>query len=177
MIDPDAFLRLIIIPSTRVLSKLTGHDMGSPAAQVELLAIAPQESGLEHRRQIDSAGNPIDTLARGWYQFEKGGGVAGVMNHPASADYAREICERMYVPFNQNDIHEAIAWNGYLATFFARLLLWTDAAPLPAVGDEAGAWLYYERNWRPGAPHPETWPANYRLAVEACRGATSSYIV
>ncbi len=35
---------------------------------------------------------------------------------------------------------------------FARLLLWTDAKPLPAIGDEQGAWDYYLRNWRPGKP-------------------------
>ena len=172
MITPAAFLRLVIVPSTRVLSKLTGKDMGGDAAHVELLAIAPQESGLEHRRQVDSSGQPIDHLARGWYQFEEGGGVHGVMTHPASKDYAEIICDGMCVPFNEDDVHEAIAWNGFLATFFARLLLWTDAAPLPAVGDEDGAWNYYIRNWRPGKPHPETWPVNYRQSVYAVTYST-----
>jgi hypothetical protein len=63
-------------------------------------------------------------------------------------------------------VHEALAWNGPLAAAFARWLLYTDPAPLPKIGAENGAWNYYLRNWRPGKPHPETWPANYKLAVD-----------
>jgi hypothetical protein len=167
MIDPDAFLALLVKPGCRLLSELARKDMASEPAQVELLAIAIQESGLEYRRQVDSQGNPLSTLARGFWQFEAGGGVAGVMSHPASLPYAQDACMRLYVPWVQDDIHEAIAWNGYLALFFARLLLWTDAAPLPAMGDEQASWNYYQRNWRPGKPNPQAWPANYRLALAA----------
>ena len=48
---------------------------------------------------------------------------------------------------------------------FARLLLWTDPAPLPALGAAVRAWAYYRRNWRPGKPHPETWPEMYQNAL------------
>ncbi len=54
-----------------------------------------------------------------------------------------------------------------LAAAFARLLLLTDAKPLPQIGDVQGAWAYYVRNWRPGKPHPDTWPGLYKQAQAA----------
>ena len=51
-----------------------------------LLAIGLQESRLTHRRQI---GGP----ARGLWQFERGGGVAGVLRHAASRDHALSVCD------------------------------------------------------------------------------------
>jgi hypothetical protein len=169
VIDPKLFLRFAIDPACRMLSAYMDREMGADEARVELLAIAPQESGLEYRRQLDSAGNPIDTLARGWWQFEAGGGVKGVMTHSASKGPAESFCNLLYVPFEQDDVHEALAWNGPLAAVFARLLLYTDAAPLPAIGDMDGSWEYYLRTWRPGKPHPETWLENYELAVDTVR--------
>ena len=57
-----------------------------------------------------------------------------------------------------------------LAAGIARLLLWTDPKPLPKRFEpraEAQAWSYYERVWRPGKPHPETWDDCWRAAVKA----------
>ena len=126
--------------------------------------------GLSYRRQVDSNGEPIATLARGWWQFEAGGGVKGVMTHPASTATAKVLCEGLCIPWVQADIHESLAWNGPLAAAFARLLLWTDPEPLPAIGDESEAWEAYLSLWRPGKPHPECWPANYALAVKTVTG-------
>ena len=180
MIPPEDFLRVVIDPGCRILHEVTGQDMGSQEAKVLLLAIALQESGLEYRRQIDSAGNPIETLARGWWQFESGGGVKGVMTHPSSDDYAKAICTKFYVPFDQSDLHEALAWNGYLALAWARLLLWTDAAPLPSVGDKEAAFGYYLRNWRPkGWENPsqekiDRWAKYYPMAVATVAAAAAA---
>lgn len=56
-----------------------------------------------------------------------------------------------------------------LACIFARLLLWTDARALPAAdaASQQTAWNYYNRNWRPGKPHPAAWPANWKAALVA----------
>ncbi len=54
-----------------------------------------------------------------------------------------------------------------LATAFARLLLWSDSAPLPTIGDEEGAWEYYLRLWKPGKPSRERWAEVYPQAVAA----------
>ena len=44
--------------------------------------------------------------------------------------------------------------------------LWTDPAPLPAVGEIQQAWALYLRTWRPGKPHRQTWDALYAQAME-----------
>jgi len=139
---------------------LLGQKYDSPAARVMLLAIGLQESRFEHRRQIKGP-------ARGYWQFEKGGGVKGVMTHRSSVAAAQDVCEVLNYPFDRDVVFDALDDNSILAAAFARLLLWTDPAPLPALGDHAAAWDYYERNWRPGKPHPETWFENYQKALQA----------
>ena len=134
--------------------------MRSDQARVMLVAIALQESGLAHREQT---GGP----AHGLWQFEKGGGVRGVLKHRASTSYARTLCETAGVPATEAAVYWALCENDELAAGFARLLLWTDSLPLPAIGDEQGAWDYYVRNWRPGKPHRDHWDENYARAVQA----------
>lgn len=140
--------------------KLLGARFDSPEARVMLLAIGLQESKFKHRTQV---GGP----ARSFWQFERGGGVTGVINHPSSSRYISKACDDLcYYSCTPNAIYEAMAHNDVLAAVMARLLLWTDARPLPDIGDEMGAWDYYNRNWRPGKPHPEFWPAHY---AKACK--------
>jgi hypothetical protein len=60
-------------------------SMDSPQARVLLIAIALQESRLTHRDQIVKGKKPgVKGPALGLWQFEKGGGVRGVLRHPAS---------------------------------------------------------------------------------------------
>lgn len=132
----------------------------SPEARVLLLAIAGQESNLAYRKQV---GGP----AMGLFQFEQGGGVRGVLNHPASRLYARAVCLHRAVAPTERDLYMALSHDDMLAAAMARLLLWTDADPLPAIGQQDAAWRYYERNWRPGKPHPDAWGKHYRDAVKA----------
>lgn len=137
---------------------LLPSKMDTPAARIMLLAIGLQESRFEHRRQI---GGP----ARGFWQFEQGGGVRGVLTHAASRDFANALCAARGVEPVTAAVYPALETDDVLAAAFARLLLWTDAARLPAAGDSQGAWNLYARTWRPGKPHPQTWPALYAQAV------------
>jgi len=132
--------------------------MSSVSATVMLLAIGLQESRLVHRRQIRGP-------ARGLWQFERDGGVAGVLRHPSTREAARQVCVERAVPAVPGDVYHRLEIDDVLAAAFARLLLWTDAKPLPQLGDEATAWDYYIRNWRPGKPHPGTWPELYDRAL------------
>lgn len=152
---PQYLLTNSIDPALALLETLTGIKPNAQA-RVLVLAIAGQESAWKERRQI---GGP----ARSFWQFEKGGGVAGLFN--VARTKLQALCGELFVPFNQNDVFEAMAWNDVLAAGMARLLLWTDAAPLPNIGDVDGSWNYYLQNWRPGAPHPEIWPARYGTAM------------
>jgi len=127
-------------------------------AEVLLLAIGLQESGLIHRHQL---GGP----AHGLLQFERGGGVRGVMNHPASKDHAARVCVERGVEPTVAAAFDAIEFDDVLAMAFGRLLLWTDPKPLPDVQDVNGAWDLYLRVWRPGKPHRHTWGRHYAAAV------------
>lgn len=127
-------------------------------ARLELLAIAGQETAWQARLQV---GGP----ARGLWQFEGGpqSGLAEVFRTvPAQL---KAVCAECLVPFAQATVFEALAWHDVLAASIARLLLWPDPAPLPEVGDVQGAWAYYQRRWRPGAPHPDIWAARYGTAM------------
>lgn len=131
----------------------------STEASVMLIAIGLQESRFEHRKQI---GGP----ALGFWQFERGGGVTGVLTHESSRPYARAFCVLRGVPYVPADVYTRLAVDDMLACAFARLLLFTDPRPLPVLGDASAAWEYYLRNWRPGKPHRSTWNDLYGQAME-----------
>lgn len=77
--------------------------------------------------------------------------VHGVRTHRASRDLAAGLYTHFGVPATDEAIWAAIETNDVLAAALARLLLYTDPARLPVLGDEEGAWQYYLRLWRPGA--------------------------
>lgn len=143
--------------------QLLPAKMDSAKARVMLLAIGLQESRFEHTHQI---GGP----AHGYWQFESGGGTKGVMTHPASRDYARSVCDALSVPWDRPAVFDAIERDQVFACAFARLLLWTDPKSLPEIGSQTAAWETYTWNWRPGKPHPDTWPANYQAAQKFVQG-------
>lgn len=119
-------------------------------ARLLLLAIGRQESRFVYRQQVEGP-------ARGFWQFEQGGGVRGVLMHPSTTTLAAEVCEARQVQGNTPAVYRAIEHDDVLACCMARLLLWTDPHPLPGVDDVEGAWAYYVECWRPGKPHHKTW--------------------
>lgn len=141
---------------------LLPDSMDSKEARCLLLAIGLQESGFQTRRQKRGP-------ARGLWQFERGGGVSGVLRHPASAALAKRVCAARGVTADSPSVYLLLEHDDILAAAFARLLLWTDPAPLPALGQADAAWDYYESTWRPGKPHPERWAGHYAAALKAVR--------
>ena len=137
--------------------------MTSDKATVMLLAIGLQESRLTHRKQI---GGP----AKSFLQFESGGGVKGVMTHSASSTPAQSLCQALAVPFDRSAIFQGMEFNDVLAFGLGRLLLYTDPKALPEIGDSQTAWDLYQRAWRPGKPHRQTWDELYAVA---CKVVTS----
>lgn len=166
---PEHFIKGAVEPA---LARLPLR-MDSANAKVILAAIALQESALAHRWQVIDRERPeVKGPARGLLQFEVGtaasrGGVTGVLMHPASGGHLRDFCARRGTKATPRDIHAEIETDDVLTSALGRLLMWTDALALPAMGDEAGAWNLYARTWRPGKPHPERWPANYQRALRA----------
>lgn len=162
LLNPKTVFKYNCVPALYLLQELCAVPV-SDEAHVLVLAIAGQESNWEARKQY---GGP----ARSLWQFEKGGGVHGVLTHPASEDKIAEFCDALGIPCDESTVYEAMAWNGLLGAAMARLLLYTDPALLPKIGQQDQAWQYYERNWRPGAPHPEAWPDKYQTAVDTVGG-------
>lgn len=137
-------LENVVIPGLKLLPK----KMDTPEARAMLLAIGLQESKWIHRKQI---GGP----AKSFYQFEKGGGVAGVLNHPVTKPIIDNVLE--LIEINRAEVFDAMQYNDQLATVMARLLLWSDPNPLPNTFDGWDkAWDTYVSIWRPGKPHKDT---------------------
>ena len=153
-------LKMIIRTAINPALSLLPPKMDTPAARVLVVSNGLQESRFLHRRQI---GGP----ALGFWQFERGGGVRGVLTHPASREHAYGICSARGVEPVAVAVYAALEFDDVLAAAFARLLMWTDGWRLPAVGDVQGGWNLYMRTWRPGKPHPQTWPALYAQAMAA----------
>lgn len=118
--------------------------MNSPQAEIMILAIGLQESRFTHRRQVRGP-------ARGFWPFEQGGGVAGVLRNPVSRQHALSVCAARGVQPMAEQVHERLEHDDVLAATFARLLLWTDPGKLPSKGDVDAAWQLCLRTWRPGA--------------------------
>lgn len=163
---PEQFLDDIITPGLERL-----HDLGGPAvtddAKRIMLAIAQQESGPSLSARYQSAPSTTPGPARGFWQFEQGGGVAGVLSHAASKPHAEKLCNSCVVHTNKEAVWRSLEGHDDLSVGFARLLLFTDPRPLPTT--EQDGWDYYIRNWRPGKPHPDTWHRNWENAQSAVR--------
>ncbi len=134
-----------------------------------LFAIGLQESRFEHRRQLLKKAGVLQPIgpAKGYWQFERGGGCRGVVEHAASRYWMSRLCSERKCDFNATSIWNAIETDDVLAAGAARLLLFTDPKRLPALGDANGAWNLYIRTWRPGKPHRASWDALYAEALEA----------
>lgn len=145
-----------VLPATMALLPA---KMDSLEARALLVAIGLQETRFCQRRQ--AGGGP----ARGFWQFEFAG-VVGVLRHRRSKALLREALTRLRYPvaIGAAAVHEALEHNDVLAAVVARCLLWTDRDPLPLEGEKARAWLIYERLWRPGRPHRDTWDMVYNEA-------------
>lgn len=157
----------VILPTE---ARLKPHKITiSPAARAMLLAIGLQESALTHRYQVISGGGKGP--ARGLWQFERGGGVKGVLTHPSSSKVAGIFASYHVATTELVAVHAALEHDDILACAFARLLLFTDPRALPQAmpENEQAAWEYYLRNWRPGKPHPDAWPSNWRAALETLK--------
>lgn len=150
--------------------------MESPQAVVMLLAIGLQESRFTYRRQMGNG------PAKSFWQAEQGGGmVTGLLRYRVQdvRDLATGLCVLRGVAPAAPDVWNAIEHDDVLAAGLARLLLYTDPARLPVLGDEAAAWDLYLRTWRPGAYSRgdaaqraalrKKWAANYAAALEVVR--------
>ena len=163
---PKELLETVINPALEILP----IKMNSNPAKAMLIAIALQESGdLNTRVQKVKFNNKIvNGPAHGLWQFEKNGGVKGVINHISTSKIAIDICNKLNIKVVDKDIiwNELIK-NDILACCFARLLLWTIPGKLPNKDNPDLGWYQYSKlSWNPGKPHPEKWNKNFNIGWE-----------
>lgn len=157
--NPTRLLKTAIMPALDELATL-GIPSSIAAARF-LLAIALQESGLAHRRQVVSGGAENGPAASFW-QFEQGGGCKGVLTHASAAPRMKSICEAYNVQPVPAALWEAMRYQDIVAAAAARLLIYTLPKGLPMTAEDG--WSQYISAWRPGKPHPDEWPKNWALA-------------
>jgi hypothetical protein len=147
------FLRQHVLPDA--FSLLPG-GMNSSEARAMLFAIGYQESGFRYRKQVSGP-------AVGFWQFERMGGVAEILSSSDTANIIRPIAKTLLYAPTPDACYAGIQHNDVLAAVFARLLLYRDPQAMPAKTNPELGWIIYKRNWRPGKPHPDQWPANFKL--------------
>jgi len=161
--DAATFLTEMIKPGVTLLSALTnGRPSVSDNANRMLLAIAQQESGPNLNARYQNSPSASPGPARGWWQFEQGGGVTGVINHSATKSMVVQVTNALTIVNQPAAVWRALEGHDLLACCFARLLLWTDPGALPTT-QQAG-WNCYLNLWRPGKPKPDAWPGNWANA-------------
>lgn len=156
--------RTAITPALQLLPP----RLDSLRARQMLLAIGLQESRFTHRVQIVDGGGIGP--ARSFWQFERGGGVRGVLTHEHTQALAVAVCKARGVEAEPRAVWTAMERDDILGAAFARLLLWSHPASLPGEHDAEAGWHYYMRTWRPGKPHRHTWDAFYTRARRAVFG-------
>lgn len=159
--NPARLLQTAITPALDELGIL-GIPVSASAARF-LLAIALQESGLTHRRQVSADGTE-NGPASSWWQFEKNGGCKGVLAHRTAGPLMLRICEGYNVTPEAQILWEAMRYQDIVAAAAARLLIFTLPNALPLTEDEG--WSQYLAAWRPGKPRPAEWPKNWALATK-----------
>ena len=168
---PQTVLAKVIAPALALLPA----NMDTPEARVMLLAFGAQESGYRTRQQ---QGGP----AHGLWQCEQPI-MQLLLDNRASEVPVRNLCSARAVAPVASDMYFAVATDDVFAAGIARLILWCDLAPLPALGDVDAAFDAYIRVWGPGAYTRGT-PAkraairqrfidNYRAALSAVIGASA----
>jgi hypothetical protein len=158
---PKELLAIAIIPA------LTELDLDSLPARHMLLAIALQETGVMHRRQVTADGREAGPAVSFW-QFEKGGACTGVLTHPKCATRMKVFCAGHGITTAPAALWEAMKTNDVLGAAAARLLLYTLPNKLPLASVDG--WNQYVAAWRPGKPHKATWDAHWYEAGRLTRG-------
>jgi hypothetical protein len=154
-VTPANFYNMVILPASQRFGAMAFHVPNSQASRVLLMAIAGIETGWSERIQIPNG------PARSYWQIESNGALLDVYANADTQQWLVDVCTLWDIDADAGTVFEAIAYHDPLAYVMARLTLWLDPAALPAVGDSIGAWDYYLRNWRPGKPRPDAWPAIY----------------
>jgi hypothetical protein len=162
----------IIYPGLETLHELGGPAVTTNAARF-MLAIALTESGPQLNARYQGSPSTSPGPARGWWQFEQGGGVHGVLTHGSSSALAKKVCDDCSTVAAEAAVWRSLEGHDVLATAFARLLITTTPKALPT--NASDAYQQYLDLWRPGKPCTSaTWTNNWNTADQACQQSPKS---
>lgn len=162
---PERLLQTGIAPALAYLRENGIQD--TMAARRMMLAIALQESKLQHRRQVIGNGTEAGPAASFW-QFEVGGGCTGMLQHRIAAPIMLKACTDFNVTPTPAGLWEAMRYNDVVAAIATRLMIFVLPSALPGTLEDG--WKQYLSAWRPGKPHPETWSTNWSAADLVAKG-------
>ncbi len=157
---PMVFTEIGLNPALKMLPP----EMDSVAARAMVIAICLQESKLLYRRQMN------DGPARGFAQFEMGGGILGVLTHAQTRPHIEHVLTTLGYNHSLETSYAAIEHNDVLCAAFARLLLWTVPGALPGETSAQLGWTQYLSAWRPGKPHHATWGICFERGWASAKG-------
>lgn len=155
--SPDFCLAHVVNPALSLLPAA----MTSDEARAMLIATAWQESKLTARRQQPAG------PARGYWMFEKTGGVLDVLTRRGTRVPMMRVCKLLDLDPTVEAVYEAIQFHDILAAVAARLLLWILPERLPGHLEVDLAWHQYRKAWRPGKPRPVEWPESFAVGWDA----------
>lgn len=161
---PKLLLTSAIGPALAYLRDLGIAD--TLGARRLMVAIALQESGLAHRRQVSGDGTESGP-AVSWWQCEQTGAGHWLLLHKTAGPMLRKACADFNVPATDAGIWNAIRYNDVLAAIVARLNFFVLPAAVP--DDVEWGWKQYLVAWNPGKPRKETWAANWAAADAAVK--------
>lgn len=153
--DAKTFLTTILDPAW---SAVPGQ-LSFASAKCWLHAVAGVESEWTYRIQ-----KPVG-YAHGFWQCEKHGAVMEIVTNPRTRGIVLQYCTAHRINPGLDSVFDEIISNDALACLIARLVALLDPAPIPAIGDQAGSYAYYLRNWRPGKPDRARWAEVYPQSV------------
>lgn len=156
---PELLLKTAVAPAAAYLRGAGIAD--TPAARRLMVAIALQESSLQHRRQVSNDGTESGPAVSFW-QCEQTGAGHWLLLHKLAGPILRKACADFNVDATDAGIWNAIRYSDVLAAIVARLNLFVLPSGLPEV-PELG-WQQYINAWRPGKPKPDTWAKNWSTA-------------
>jgi hypothetical protein len=159
---PQAFYSTVLLNSVNILQMPATID--TLDSRVQMMATAGQESAWYFRLQV---GGP----ARGFWQCETES-VQSVLQSKTTGPWLTAVCSLLSVSTDVATVYEAIAWCDPLAYAIGRGILLMDPLPIPSNNPTSG-YQCYIRNWRPGAPIPDTWDSFYETAVSLILPASS----
>lgn len=174
---PIQFLTDAVLPGLALLPPI--YPATRVQAEVQLVATGLQESRLVHRWQVIDVVKPeTKGPARGLLQFERGGGVRGVMRHNLTREMSKHVCAQRGVEWDETAVWLAMEQDDPLSCAFGRMLILCDPVKLAPLGNNAEAFQTYLRCWNPGAFANGTeaeradlrrkWVNNYVTALATC---------